>query len=85
MLLMLSADFFKIGFFQKNSFRKTITVLNRLVPDHARQNLNNLDPDQARHSIGPDLEPICLQRLSADNKSHHHQGDLKPFFSLWFK
>ena len=27
------------------------------------------DPDQARHFIGPDLGPNCLQRLSADNKS----------------
>ena len=29
---------------------------------------NSLDPDQARHFVGPDLGPICLQRLSADNK-----------------
>ena len=28
------------------------------------------DPNQARHFVGPDLGPICLQRLSADNKSH---------------
>ena len=24
---------------------------------------NNLDPDQARHFVGPDLDPNCLQRL----------------------
>ena len=24
----------------------------------------NLDPDQARHFVGPDLGPNCLQRLS---------------------
>ena len=30
---------------------------------------NSLDPDQARHFVGPDLDPNCLQRLSADNKS----------------
>ena len=30
---------------------------------------NTLDPDQARHFVGPDLGPDCLQRLSADNKS----------------
>ena len=30
---------------------------------------NSLDPDQARHFVGPDLGPDCLQRLSADNKS----------------
>ena len=26
---------------------------------------NCLDPDQDPHSVGPDLGPICLQRLSA--------------------
>ena len=30
---------------------------------------NSLDPDQARHYVGPDLGPSCLQRLSADDKS----------------
>ena len=30
---------------------------------------NSLDSDQARHFVGPDLGPDCLQRLSADNKS----------------
>ena len=28
---------------------------------------NSLDPDQAQHSVGPDLDPNCLQKLSADN------------------
>ena len=28
---------------------------------------NSLDPDQARHFVGPDLGPNCLQRLSADD------------------
>ena len=27
---------------------------------------NGFDPDHDRHSVGPDLGPICLQRLSAD-------------------
>ena len=31
---------------------------------------NSLDPDQARRFVGPDLGPNCLQRLSADDKSH---------------
>ena len=31
--------------------------------------LNSLDPDQARHFVGPDLGPNCLQKLSADDKS----------------
>ena len=30
---------------------------------------NSLDPDQARHLVGPDLCPNCLQRLSADDTS----------------
>ena len=30
---------------------------------------NSLDQDQARHFVGPDLDPNCLQRLSADDKS----------------
>ena len=42
--------------FSKNSFRNTIPVSNRL------------DPDQA-HFVGPDLGPICLQRLSAEDNS----------------
>ena len=25
---------------------------------------NSLDPDQAQHCVGPDLDPNCLQRLS---------------------
>ena len=27
----------------------------------------SLDPDQARCFVGPDLDPNCLQRLSADD------------------
>ena len=34
---------------------------------------NGLDPDQDRHSVGPDLGPNCLQRLSADDKSCRQQ------------
>ena len=30
---------------------------------------NSLDPDQARHFVGPDLEPNCLQRVTADDTS----------------
>ena len=36
---------------------------------------NSLDPDQDRQpvspDVGPDLGSNCLQRLSADDKSHH--------------
>ena len=48
--------------FSKNSFRSTVSVSN------------NLDPDQDRHFVGPDLGPSCLQRSSADNKGGHLQG-----------
>ena len=34
---------------------------------------NDLDPDQDRHSIRPDLGQT-LQKLSADDKSHFWQG-----------
>ena len=29
---------------------------------------NSLDPDQARHFVGPDLNPICLQRFQQMTK-----------------
>ena len=41
--------------FLENSFKNTIIVSN------------SLDPDHARHFVGPDLRPSCLERLSADN------------------
>ena len=52
-----SADYFSKLIFKTNSFRNTISVSN------------GLDPDQDRHSVGPDLGPNCLQRSSADDKS----------------
>ena len=30
---------------------------------------NSLDPDQANNFVGPDLDPNCLQRLSAEDTS----------------
>ena len=38
---------------------------------------NRLDPDQARHFVGPDLGPICLQRLWADNTSRQRINSRK--------
>ena len=32
---------------------------------------NGLDPDQDRRSVGPDLDQICLQELSVDDKMNH--------------
>ena len=31
----------------------------------------SLDPDQARHFVGPDLGPNCLQRIISDFLSEH--------------
>ena len=44
--------------FSKNSFRNAIKVSN------------NLDQDQARHFVGPDLGPNGLQRLSSEKSCH---------------
>ena len=30
---------------------------------------NSLDPNQAQHTVGPDLVPNCLQKLSAEDTS----------------
>ena len=35
---------------------------------------NGLGPEQGCPSVGLDLEPNCLQRLSADDKSRRQQG-----------
>ena len=59
-----SAEFFKINLFLKNYFRNTIRVSN------------SLDPDQARHIVGPGLGPNCLQRLSADDTRKHRAKSL---------
>ena len=45
----------KKSFLSKIAFRNTIRVTNIL------------DLDQARHFVGPDLDPGCFQRLSADD------------------
>ena len=66
MLLLLSADFFKINFFQKN-YSGTLSI----------RVSNSLDQNQDRHFVGPDLGPSCLLRSSADDKSRHQQGKSK--------
>ena len=63
-----SCIFFKINF-SKKSFRNTFRVSN------------SLEPDQAGHSVGPDLVPNCLQRLSADDKSKQR---VKSKEFLWY-
>ena len=50
---LLSAEFIQTPLFQKISPWSTIRVSK------------SLDPDQARHFVGPDLGPNSLQKLSA--------------------
>ena len=47
----------KIDFFENKQFRNCFWASN------------SLDPDQARGFVGPDLDPNCLLRLSADDTS----------------
>ena len=54
--------FFFFFFFFKLTFSKT-SIGNTIRVS------NSLNPDQARHFVGPDLGPNCLQRLSAEDKS----------------
>ena len=42
---------------------------------------NGLDPDQDRHFVDPDLDPNCLQRLSADHKKQK-VNDVLQFFTM---
>ena len=49
-------------FFSKSTLKKTS------IKDTIRVS-NSLDPDQARHIVGPDLGTDCLQKLSADDTS----------------
>ena len=56
-MIFVVCSFFSKSTFSKISFGNTIRVSNRL------------DPGQARHCVGPDLVPIFLQRLSADDIS----------------
>ena len=41
---------------------------------------NGLNPDQDRHSVGPDLNPNHLQRLSADDKVAASKERVKTLF-----
>ena len=43
----------------------------------------SLDPDQARHFVGPDLGPNCLQRLSADRADK--ELNTKQLDTFWLK
>ena len=59
--------FFSKSIFLKNSFKIIIKASN------------NLDPDQTKHFVGPDLGPNCLQRILAD---HTHRKRDKPKINI---
>ena len=58
------ADFFQNDLFKKKSFRNAIRVSY------------SLDPDKAQHFVGADLDPTCLQKLSADDTSRLYPAEL---------
>ena len=58
--------------FSKNSFRNTIRMSN------------GLDPDRDRRSVGPDLGPNCLQRLSPNDKSRHLHKTRFMLLRIWW-
>ena len=70
-MLFVVCLFFLNHFFGKNSFRLSIRVSNWL------------DPDQDRQNIGPDLDPNCLQKYSADDTSRQRvNGNLASTMTL---
>ena len=62
---LLPAYFFSNLTFSKYIFRNTIRVSN------------GIDPDQAQLSVGTDLGPNCLPRLSTNNKYRCWQAELR--------
>ena len=67
MRLLSSARKFCIIFCRLQIFVK-LNFLNTSFMNNIRVS-NGLDPDEDRHSVGPDLCSNCLQRLSADDTS----------------
>ena len=59
MPFLSSTDFF----FQNPFFSKFYRTTMRMS--------NSLDTDQARHYVGPNLGPNCLQKLSANDTRRH--------------
>ena len=57
-------------------FLHTLLLCHMLEFFNTTRVSNSLHPDQARHFVGPDLGPNCLQRLLADNKSHPKGAEL---------
>ena len=69
-MLLLSSVFFGCFFFFQNK------LFQKKFQEHY-QSVNGLDPDQDLLSVGPDMGPNCLQRLSTDVKSPLARKKLK--------
>ena len=50
------------------SFCHLLIIFSKLNLKNNSLSANSLDPDQDQHSIGLELGPKCLQRLSTDDK-----------------
>ena len=53
-------------FFEKLILKNTSTLKKNLSGIFHIRGSNSLDPDQDRQHVGPDLDPNCLQMLSAE-------------------
>ena len=62
----------------KKKWGRSGSVVECLTRDGRALGSSLTDPDPDRHSVGPDLGPNCLQRLSADDKSRCEE--LRDFF-----
>ena len=59
-----------LTFFQNKLFQKNLSPASG---HYYIRVSSSLDPDQNRHSVVPDLGPVCLQKISANDKSCHKQ------------
>ena len=67
-LSSLHAGLFFVILFSSADFFVKINTFEKIIQEYHQSVSNSLDPDQARHFGGPDLDPNCLQRLlSADD------------------
>ena len=55
-------------------------LLRKILSENTVRVSNGLDLDQAVQNVGPDLCLNCLQRLSADDKSHGWQARVNNIF-----
>ena len=58
-----------------------INIFAKFFRDYHQYVKQFLDPDQARHFVGPDLDPKCLQWLSAYDTSRQRINALRAHFT----